>query len=1124
MFKKFTLIFLNRCWQLIAFTIILFAVLVTVARFMIPSLNEYRSPLEKMILEQTGIQLTIGHIEGSWESLGPVIKISNIQIGQIAKDSDKRSSIKLINIKVATFPSLFYRTLVTEQVIIEGLSLNIEQGKSAGFTLSNITKNSDDLTGINKDFASQIQNWLQHQSHIVLFETHLNISLKNKKYYPVVLDTIQFHKGKDIYQLIGLSNIPGNNQIAFTLEVDGFLSDPKTTGSLYVDTYNINMPELPLSAFWKETDILSGNIELKLWADWKNSQFESALLSIKVEDFLMSLKEQSQTKLNKVDGYLIWERQSDGWKIESKNLEIISQDRTWPYPSLLVEMKRIAGLQQYSFSASSLDLGIWADLVLTNPNLSDDIRNQLFTMDPNGFIKDTMVMATFDNQELFSISAEGDFFELTWNPWQSIPGANNISGHFEVHKDNGMVSINSSDVKLDYPSMFRWPLDLDKIDSHFSWQQSEHLTTLQLANLSIDFLGAQLLADAIFSYSTETTSLDMNLYSELLNVDLKNISKLLPVSTMSRSLVGYLDNSVKAGRLHTTKIALRGESANFPFANPDGVFLINGLVDNTRFVFYDGWPEIKNISADLLFIENKMDIKLSEGVSAGIKLSNTTAIIEDFSAEPSILKIANFSKGNFVNGINYLNNSPLKESVGAVFNVIPTRGPFTINLDLTIPLGKKQQENEQSNIKVDGIVHLDNNTVIVKPLGMFIENVQGKIIIDDSLIMSEELTASVLGGQSKFTLTQSIDNDLLMTNINGTGDFTAEKVRAIFPNWIPTKVKGSTEYQMKLMLPEVVNFDDTRLKLSIETNLKGISSELPIPFYKASVNENNLSLSYQLFNDGNQFFEAAVENFVDLKLQLSDYKTTKGQIYFGEGEAVIPERDGIEISGQLTKIDLESWLAELQGIEESKADFDANAYSHFYSDDLVIGELKYYFLNFNQVKVSTVIDDDLFKFNVIGDDISGSISIPDSALEQPIDINLLSIKIIDQFPKVADDLENKKSDNSSTKDVDKLVSHSQPLPPITIQCQECIYNKHNFGPTEINLAPLESGNSFTIKSKDNSILGINIIGDWSRGSGSGNENENNDEVFTQFSGSFESENLGNLFSIFNLNSGIRDTS
>jgi len=1115
MLKKITFIFLNRCWQLIAFIIILFAVLVSVARFMIPSLNEYRIPLENMILEQTGIKLTIGHIEGSWESLGPVIKVSDIQFGHDREDSTRHASIDLINIKVATFPTLFYQTLVTEQLVIEGLSLNIVQDESAEFTLSNIKTNADELTDINKDFASDIQSWLQHQSQIVLFETHLNISLKNEGFYPVILDTIQFKKGKDIYQIIGLSNIPGDNQIAFTLEVDGFLSDPKTIGSLYIDTYNINMPQLPLSAFWEETDILSGAIELKLWADWKNSQFESALLSIKVEDFLMSLKEQPQTKINKVNGYLVWSKQEAGWKIESKNLELISQDRSWPDPSLFIEMEKNAGVKQYSYSASSLDLGIWADFILTNPNLADDIRNQLFTMNPNGFIKNVSVMASVDNQDLLKVSAQGDFFELTWNAWESIPGTNNISGHFELHKDNGLVTINSSDVELDYPSMFRWPLKLDKLNSHFSWQRSDNSTTFQLANLSIDLLGAQLLADGIFNYSTETPALEMNLYSELHNVDLKNIKTLLPVGTMSTSLVDYLDKSVKAGLLHSTKVALRGKSTDFPFANPDGVFLINALVDNTRFVFYDGWPEISNISADLLFIENRMDIKLSQGESDGIKLSNTSAIIDDFAAEPSILKISNLSTGNFVNGINYLNNSPLKNSVGKVFDVIPTRGPFSLNLDLTIPLGNDKQENEKSNIIVDGIVQLDNNTLIVKPIDMFIENIQGKIKITDSLIYSEQLTAQVLGGLSKFNLKQSIDSGLLMTTIDGSGELTIEKVREVFPNWIPSKLKGNTQYQLGLLFPEVLDSDDTLLKLSIDTNLKGISSELPRPFTKSAEEEHNYSLRYQLFNDNNQMFEASIEDFVDLKLQYSDYKPPKGQIMFGKEKALIPERDGIELAGQLGRVDLEFWLNELNEKDESKHSFEANQYAYFYINELVLDELNYYFLNFSEVKVSAVIDEKLFKFKLSGDEISGDITIPDSTLEQPIDINLATIMIKDQFPLAESDTGVQRVNDPLTGLDETIISQSQPLPPIKLQCQECFYNELNFGAISINLTPIEKGNSFTVNSQDNSIFGINVIGDWSRNS--------DDIVFTQLSGSFETANLGNLLDIFNLNSGIRDT-
>ena len=101
------------------------------------------------------------------------------------------------------------------------------------------------------------------------------------------------------------------------------------------------------------------------------------------------------------------------------------------------------------------------------------------------------------------------------------------------------------------------------------------------------------------------------------------------------------------------------------------------------------------------------------------------------------------------------------------------------------------------------------------------------------------------------------------------------------------------------------------------------------------------------------------------------------------------------------------------------------------------------FLDFNQVKVSADIDDDLFKFKVSGEDISGDIIIPDSNLEQPIDINLQTIKIKDQFPQT-DKVAVNASEKSATDFEDELISNSQPLPSVKLQCQECIYNDIKF--------------------------------------------------------------------------------
>jgi len=1093
---------LNKCWQFIATALILLAVMITVARYMMPGINNYRESIEQYITDKSGIAISIGHIEGSWDSLGAFITISDIRFGTKSDTvTENNTSIGAVKIGVATFPSLFYRTLITDFLTIENLSLKIRQKQSSEFFLPDIVKQSSGSSESTPILASTIQDWLQNQAKIILHKTHLDISLHNGHQYPVNLDQITFQKGKNIYQLTGMSKLPGDNQIDITLEVNGFLTDPSTVGQLYIDTHQINMQELPANALLEEAEIKSGTLDLKIWADWNNKQFESALISLDIDDFQMSLMNEPQTNLNKVKSFLVWHRQANGWIFDSQKTEIISDDRNWPDPSLQIEMFKKDSQKQYSISASRLDVGIWADLILANPNLDTQIKKQLLAMNINGLIDDSRIYASFEDQTMTKFRANARFSELGWQPWKKIPGITNLAGQFEIHQDKGLVILDSRNSKLNYPNLFRWPFDIESINSRFSWNISEQVLALNLYNLTTDITEAELQADGNFNIMLDSGLVDLNLYAELNRANIAKTKYFLPTGIMTNKLVNYLDSSIKSGTLDSAQIAIRGPAKQFPYpTNPEGVFSINAQISKTRYNFTEGWPEIDNISADLWFVENSMDIKITSGKSVNQNISSATIGIEDFKAKPAILLVQSTSSGSVEHGINYLNQSPLHHSIGKIFETIPAKGPFTLNLDLTIPL------DEEPVIRVDGKVHLTGNSLVVQPVDMNIENIKGDLIITNSVLSADNLTAEFMGGKSNLTLQQSSDeNKISTTTILTEGNITADGIRTVFPDWLPVKIIGQTNYRSQLLLPEVVTKNDIKMDLTVESELQGISSQFPPPFNKSAEEKEVFLLKYQILNNNQQLLGTSISKIADLKLHFSDQSATTGRIVFGGEKAAVSGKEGIELTGQFEHFALAPWLDLLSEETATKEKLLSDDYSHLYINNLVINKLNYFFMEFDQVTAAAIVKDHSFNFTLLGDDISGLIKIPDANQELPIDINLTKLRIKDQFPTV--------TENKTNEETRK--SFANPLPPLDIHCQQCIYNDKEIGNTIINIRPLENGNSFDLKMEGEDILDLNIQGEWLA--------DTELQVVTNLSGKMTTNKLGNLLTLFNRKTGIHDT-
>ena len=1078
---------LYRIWLVSASLIVLFAILISIGRALIPYANTYKSELEQALTTQLGQQVTIGEIATNWKSLGPSITMLDVDI----KDT---ISLQSVSTDIKTIPSLFYRTLITENLSIEGVSIYIEQ--QADGTMKIDGQEAVTTSGDSEPFDYGIlQDWLQSQTEITISEATIQFNLRNEDSFPINISEMRFSRGINMYQLQGFTELPGDNRIDFALEADGLLTNPETKAQLYIDSHDLDLTEIPLSAFWQEASIVDGTIKLNAWVDWSNLKFNKAIATIDLVDFQMTLQDAPQGNINKLYSQLLWQAYDDGWQLQTNAAEVVSNDRTWPAPFVQLRMRRGADYtQEYYLRSTRMDVGVWADLLLAKQDLEPELRTRLLTMDPQGFLDAVQIDAVVKPTELIDLNLTARFSELGFKPYGATPGISNMAGQIQLFEDSGSLYLDSRMARFNDQQLFRWELPLDYINTNLGWQISDESIDLEIRHFTSHIHGAKLKTDGLISIPRNTGSVQMDLYAELTDGDMTNTPKFLPYGIMDDNLVEYLDKAVVSGTLSDVKVLLRGEGSSFPYDDFSGVFAIHGKVANSTYEFEPSWPALNAMFADLWFIGNGMDIQVSSAKSYNHQINSASVIIEDFSQKPSVLLIESRSQGNLADAESYIVNSPLNEDISPVLETLALNGPFELDLDMNIPLSG-------DNDRITGEIRVNDANVEVKKIGLLANAVKGSLQIDNSSVTSKTLTAEILGGESRITLSQSATDNGIETEIDLRGDITLPAVYDTFAEIIPLGLEGATDYQAVVNIPPG---DDGLFKVEVDTRTIGMTSTIPHPLSKTDDIGLPLNLTYEQTAPNESLLSI---NWLDKFSMLTAYvndEMSSGVMAMGTNDVTLPNHSGMAITGIADTVDLVAWLDYLTDREATNTeDGEQSDFTNYYLDNLSIKELNYFFLTFNNTSVSGDLGQEQLQFLLEGDDIEGEITVPLPFGQTPIDIALERLAIADQF-----------ADEEEAEPETERVADAEPLPAINLTCNKCFYADTELGKTVVALSPLENGNDVSIVINRDNILSMDVDAQWQSVDG---------KVITELAGTAKTRNLGRLLNILHQDAGIRDT-
>ena len=649
-----------------------------------------------------------------------------------------------------------------------------------------------------------------------------------------------------------------------------------------------------------------------------------------------------------------------GHTIALSNFSMHSEDGLHLAPTTLRETFTAATArnpEKFEIAASMLDLATLASFVERLP-LSAAPRQLLTDFAPRGKLLDFVGHWEGAYPAISAYSAKGQFIGLSLNaqparpghaktasaPAQAaipaIPGFENLTGAIDASERGGGLTLASTNLKFRLPGYLSDPLvpfEQFALRANWSFQSNDKLL-LQVDQLKFaqDGVQVELHGRHLLPLKAEGSKFgDIDVAARIASLDLNKVERYLPLQTPPH-LRAWLGGALLHGQVQDVLVRLKGDLAQFPFhpekpdEKPRGEFTVSGkIVDGTlnytpNLTAKDGkspyWPLAEKINGSIAFDRTRMEIHADHAVTAGVALSNVTALVPDLQSPDKQLEIDGEASGPLQDMVGYVSSSPVFEWIGHFTEETRTSGPARLGLHLRLPL------DHAIDTKVTGALQFMNDDVTLQSGIPNLAQTNGKLEFNEKGFTLNGVKANFLGAAVSLNGGTQRDGAIL---VKADGGVTVEGLRRAYPSTalqrLLQKVSGSTRFATTISVKK------RRADILVESTMQGIGLDLPIPIKKLA--SENMPLRFTLQTQGG---EESQNLHDEIRLSLGSAFAARYQRAKAADKAAVwrvasggigvnapaPEPDsGLHINANLRTLNVDAWrtlVASIVGADKPK--------------------------------------------------------------------------------------------------------------------------------------------------------------------------------------------------------------
>jgi uncharacterized protein (TIGR02099 family) len=1052
---------LGVCWYSLAVVLVLAALLMTVARIILPHADEYRADVEQVISQRVGLPVTVGTMTATWRGFTPYLVLTDINL------LDAQQGESLLHFGSASIGLDMWRSMRSGQIVLANLTvrelrLYLTRYQDGHLEVHGFTPATGEAGAAG---SREIANWLFGQPDIGIEDSELVWTDQAAGHEQLRFSNVRLRLRNDQqrHQVEGQVWLPEDfgRSVRVAVDIEGDMLRPRDwAGSLFVDASGLR-PQAWLGPLQLgELRLDDSELDFELWTEWEKSRLRRLDGSIGARQLVLVTNE-NVSPLREVKAELDWSRQAEGWQMRLNDIRI-NAGVNWPKTRMVVT--RRAGLD-YDIQLGFVRLQHIIPVLQASGVFAGN-SEMIKTLAPRGDISDVHLRYIDEQQagqQLASAAARFTGFGVDPLEEYNVPGVDNLDGHISGTAEQGEFIIDSRSVSLNYPGVFREVLDFDDLRGKFSWQRSAGEMLLHGDELLID--NEDLRSEGYF-----TLELPGNGHSPFMDLVIEfegkrgdHASRYYPILVLDGEELNWLDRAIINGRVPHGGAVMRGPLAAFPFHNNEGRFEVSFRVEEGELDYVQGWPKISGIGADILFDGPAMQVHADQGLIYSSRIEQADVRIPNLDAKPLLLDIKGQTYGSTQDALRYVIDTEIAGAHASALKRLQVEGKTRVALDALIPLKKGEEKGHTR-----GYFTLEQASVTLQGTTQKIDRINGQVNFMEDIYQAENIKARMLGENVSINVDSHLPAAPFMPaaalSIQAHGKMALNRyLNTALKLDLPEIIEGEDDWQLGLRIPE--NIDD-RVLWTIHSDLEHSVVSLPEPLLKASGEKRALGLQGTLAEDVPLQVRMNYGDTLNAVVQLDSRDTLalqSGEIHFGDIPPSLPDEAGLHITGTVPRLPVDAWLNWYE-THTAAAPADAAAVRdlEWLRDiDVTIAELDIYGHGARNVRLDVRREAEAWKLTAESERVSGSMYLPYQSGAVPVRLDLQYLKL----PTLEQQLRKSDIDPRS-------------LPALELAIGQFVYGDTDYGQIDMKLVPQLQGSFIEKLNMNAPFMRVDASGDW----------------------------------------------
>ncbi|CAM3015846.1 TIGR02099 family protein [Pseudomonas gessardii] len=966
---------------LCALLLVLAAVYVSLGRELTPLVAEYRAEVEAKAQAAVDMPLSIGSLEGRWSGFAPVLLAHDVMVGEGS------SALRLDQVQVVpdVWASLLAWDVRIAHLEVSGLQLSVKEDQDGRWALQGLPVQDDQPLD-----PEQLLQRMQAVAKVSLLDSQVTLQPFEQAPLTLTYVGLSLQTGATRQRLDARLTLPDGQPLALSLrtrirasqwrdgEVQAYLSLPQSNWAQWIPA--------KLTQGWKLSELKAGG---EFWLTWANGTLQSAAARLNAPQAKVRYAQRKPVSIQNLGLTAYLQRNDSGLKVVFDSLAMNLGDTRWEsHLQLQQTLASDKGQETWNLQADRLDLTPITPLLNALAPLPEGFAKAVEALKATGVLRNVRVDYRPEETGDQRVSFAANLDRVGFDAYFGAPAARNVSGSISGDLGQGELRMDSKDFALHLDPIFAKPWQYIQANARLTWKLDKQGFTLIAPYIKVLGEEGKVAADFLIRLHFDHSQEDyMDLRVGMVDGDGRFTAKYLP-AVLSPALDEWLRTAILKGAVDEGFFQYQGS------LNHDAVTAARNIslffkVHDAELAFQPGWPHVSKVAGEVFVEETGVRILASKGQLLDTRVKDIYVNIPHAPpGQDSHLLLTGGFAGGLGDGLKILQEAPI--GTASTFAGWKGEGDLQGSLDLDIPLAKGAEPKIVVDFKTDKArLQLAEPTLDLSQL-------KGEFRFDSAKGLSgQNISAQAFDRPITAQIAAGGKPGNLSTRVTAKGQVTVKRLTDWLKVGQPLPVSGDIPYQLQLDL------DGADSQLRVSSNLKGVAVDLPAPFgMSASQGRDSvLRMTLQGAERRYWFDYGELANFT-FAAPANNFAQGRGELFLGDGDALLPGGKGLRIRGVLSELDIDPWKKLVDRYAGN--DPGGNAKQLLSSADFKIGKLTGFGTQLDQVTLKLDRKPAAWGLQLDSQQAKGGIGLPD-AKGAPIAINLQYVKLPAVDPTVQAD-------------------------------------------------------------------------------------------------------------------------